>query len=87
MRSRTSCGPSTRSLPQASARPPVTVERCLEDCLETLYTQAESALTGYRIMVRHLVELIGNIQLTEPKVRGRRPRSWQAGEAPVDPER
>src|SRR6185437_7384880 len=34
-----------------------TVEQCLKDWLETLNTQAESTVTGYRIMVRHLVEL------------------------------
>src|SRR2546423_9691159 len=31
-----------------------TVEQCLNDWLETLSTQAESTVTGYRIMVRHL---------------------------------
>lgn len=46
-----------------------TVEQCLKDWLETLNTQAESTLTGYRIMVRHLVELIGTIKLVELKVR------------------
>jgi hypothetical protein len=30
-----------------------TVEQCLKDWLETLNTQAESTLTGYRLMVRH----------------------------------
>jgi hypothetical protein len=36
-----------------------TVEQCLKDWLETLNTQAESTVTGYRIIVRHLVELLG----------------------------
>jgi hypothetical protein len=34
-----------------------------------LHTQAESTVTGYRIMVRHLVEMIGNVKLVELKVR------------------
>jgi len=46
-----------------------TVEQCLKDWLETLNTQAESTLTGYRIMVGHLVELIGSVKLVELKVR------------------
>ena len=46
-----------------------TVEQCLKDWLETLNTQAESTVTGYRIMARHLVELIGTIKLAELKVR------------------
>ena len=46
-----------------------TVEQCLKDWLETLNTQAESTVTGYRIMVRHLTELIGNVKLVELKVR------------------
>jgi hypothetical protein len=37
--------------------------------LGTLNTQAESTVTGYRITVRHLVELIGNVKLAELKVR------------------
>jgi integrase len=45
------------------------VERCLTDWLETLNTQAESTVTGYQIMVRHLVELISNLKLVELKVR------------------
>src|ERR1700722_12588875 len=40
-----------------------TVERCPKDWLETLDTQAESAVTGYRIMVRHLAGLIGTVKL------------------------
>ena len=44
-----------------------TVEQCLMDWLETLNTQAETTVTGYRIMTRHLVELIGNVKLTELK--------------------
>ena len=46
-----------------------TVEQRLKDWLETPNTQAESTLTGYRIMVRHLTELIGTITLVELKVR------------------
>jgi hypothetical protein len=46
-----------------------TVEQCLNDCLETLNTQAESTLTGYRIMVRHLAGLVGNVKFAELKVR------------------
>ena len=46
-----------------------TVEQCLKDWLETLNTQADSTVTGYRIMVRHLVELLGNVKLVELKVR------------------
>ena len=46
-----------------------TVEQCLKDWLGTLNTQAESTLTGYRIMVRHLTGLIGNVKLVELKVR------------------
>ena len=32
-------------------------------------TQAGSTVTGYRITVRHLIELIGNVKLVELKVR------------------
>jgi hypothetical protein len=32
-------------------------------------TQVESTVTGYRNMVRHLTELIGNVKLAELKVR------------------
>jgi integrase len=46
-----------------------TVEQCLKDWLETLNTQAESTVTGYRIIVRHLVELLGGVKLVELKVR------------------
>jgi len=46
-----------------------TVKQCLKDWLETLNTQAESTVTGYRIMVGHLVELIGNVKLVELEVR------------------
>ena len=46
-----------------------TVERCLKDWLETLHTQAESTVTGYRIVVRHLAGLIGTVKLVELKVR------------------
>ena len=47
----------------------VTVEHCLKDWLATLKTQAETTVTGYRIMARHLLELIGNVKLAELKVR------------------
>jgi hypothetical protein len=46
-----------------------TVELCLKDWLQTLSTQADSPVTGYRVMVRHLVELIGTIKLVELKER------------------
>ena len=46
-----------------------TVELCLKDWLETLNTQAESTVTGYRITVRHLIGLIGTVRLAELKVR------------------
>ena len=46
-----------------------TVEQCLKDWLQTLNTQAESTTTGYRIMVSHLIELIGAVKLAELKVR------------------
>ena len=46
-----------------------TVEQCLKDWLETLNTQAESTVTGYRIMARHLSVLIGNVKLAGLKVR------------------
>jgi integrase len=46
-----------------------TVEQCLKDWLQTLNTQAESTTTGYRIMVSHLIELIGTVKLAELKVR------------------
>jgi hypothetical protein len=46
-----------------------TVEQCLKDWLETLNTQEESTVTGYRIMVRHLIELIGSVKLVELRVR------------------
>ena len=39
-----------------------TVEQCLKDWLVTLNTQAESTVTGYRIMVRHLVERLSGWQ-------------------------
>jgi integrase len=37
--------------------------------LETLNTQAESTVTGYRIMARHLAGLTGGVKLVELKVR------------------
>ena len=46
-----------------------TVKQCLKDWLETLNTQAESTVTGYLIMVRHLVGLLGSVRLVELKVR------------------
>src|SRR5260370_35548298 len=46
-----------------------TVEQCLKDWLETLNTQAESTVTGYTIMARHLVEMIGNGEMVELKGR------------------
>jgi len=46
-----------------------TVEQCLKDWLETLNTQAATTVTGYQIMGRHLIELIGNVKLSELKVR------------------
>jgi hypothetical protein len=46
-----------------------TVEQCLKDWLETLNTQAESTVTGYRIMARHMIELIGYVKLIDLKVR------------------
>jgi len=45
------------------------VERCLMDWLETLNTQAATTVTGYQIMARHLIELIGTVKLVELKVR------------------
>jgi hypothetical protein len=36
---------------------------------DKLRTQAESTVTGYRIMVRYLVELLGSVKLAELKVR------------------
>jgi len=45
------------------------VAQCLKDWLETLNTQAESTVTGYRIMVRHLVGLLGTVKLVDLKVR------------------
>ena len=41
----------------------------MKDGLETLNTQAESTVTGYRIMVRHLVGRLGSVKLVELKVR------------------
>jgi hypothetical protein len=46
-----------------------TVEQCLKDWLETLNTQAETTVTGYRITVRHLLELIGGVKVVGLKVR------------------
>jgi len=37
--------------------------------LETLNTQAATTVTGCQIMARHLIGLIGNIKLSELKVR------------------
>ena len=46
-----------------------TVEQCLKDWLGTLNTQAATTVTGYQIMARHLIELIGTVKLSELKVR------------------
>jgi integrase len=46
-----------------------TVEQCLKDWLQTLNTQADSTVTGYRIMASHLTGLIGTVKLVELKVR------------------
>ena len=46
-----------------------TVGQYLKDWLETLNTQAESTVTGYRIMARQLIELIGNVKLADLTVR------------------
>ncbi len=58
-----------------------TVEQCLKDWLETLNTQAESTVTGYRIMVRHLVELLGSVKLVELRCGTSTSRlaSWLSG--------
>jgi len=37
--------------------------------LETLNTQAATTVTGYQIMGRHLIELIGNVKLAGLTVR------------------
>jgi hypothetical protein len=66
------CGgsrPGRSALPEPSPPANFTVKQCLKDWLETLNTQAESTVTGYRIMVGHRVELIGNVKLVELKVR------------------
>jgi integrase len=57
--------------PAAGIRTPAnyTVDQCLQDWLETLSTQAQSTVTGYQIMVRHLTGLIGNVKLADLKVR------------------
>jgi hypothetical protein len=46
-----------------------TVEQCLKDWLQTLNTQADSTVTGYRVMASHLTGLIGSVKLVELKVR------------------
>jgi hypothetical protein len=46
-----------------------TAEQCLKDWLQALNTQAEITVTGYRIMARHLVGLIGNVKLVDLRVR------------------
>jgi integrase len=55
----------------AGVRTPATytVEYCLKDWLQTLNTQAEITVTGYRIMARHLTGLIGSVKLADLKVR------------------
>ena len=61
---------ATARVPDTTASPArYTVEQCLKDWLEILNTQAESTVTGYWIMVRHLVELLGSVKLVELKVR------------------
>ena len=42
---------------------------CLKDWLETLNTQAESTVTGYRGMAGHMAGLIGTVKLADLKVR------------------
>ena len=62
--------PATPNLPQASARPPITrSSSALKGWLETLSTQAESTVTGDRIMARHLAGLIGKVKLADLRVR------------------
>jgi hypothetical protein len=58
-----------------------TVEQCLKDWLETLNTQAESTVTGYRIMVRHLAGLLGSVKLVELRCGTSTSRlaSWLSG--------
>jgi len=46
-----------------------TVEQRLKDWLQTLNTQAQSTVTGSRIMVGHLAELLGSVKFVELKVR------------------
>jgi hypothetical protein len=46
-----------------------TVEQSLKDWLETLNTQAATTVTGYQIMARHLIELIGAVKLADLQVR------------------
>jgi hypothetical protein len=45
------------------------VGQCLNDWLETLNTQAATTVTGYQIMARQLIELIGTVKLADLKVR------------------
>jgi len=56
----------------AGVRTPATytAEQCLQDWLETLNTQIEITVTGYRIIARHLTGLIGSVKLVDLKVRG-----------------
>ena len=46
-----------------------TVGQYLKDWPETLNTRAESTVTGYRIMARQLIELIGHVKLADLTVR------------------
>jgi hypothetical protein len=46
-----------------------TVEQCLKEWLQTLNKHAETTRTGYRIMVRHIVERIGTVKLAGLKIR------------------
>jgi hypothetical protein len=48
---------------------PLLAEQCLKNWLQTPNTQARGTVTGYRSMVRHLTEPIGNVKLAELKVR------------------
>ena len=55
----------------ASVRTPAyyTVERCIEDWLESLTTQSSTTLTNYRNAAGHVIELIGSIKLADLKAR------------------
>ena len=57
------------AIPRAHPRGRDQTGRLEHGWLETLNTQAASTLTGYRIMVRHMAGLIGNVKLVDLKVR------------------